>query len=143
MDLEAIAAGGEKPIGTIVGTNNLKFRPEQNGLAIAVELLSSHTPGAPVVNGDGRFLGFISEYDLLKALHSGKDLSRITAGDLMARDRVAISVETTVSEAVFLMEESRFLNLPLEKNGIVVGCVTRHDLLRAWLGMGLGLGLEG
>jgi CBS domain-containing protein len=108
-------------------------------MGVAVELLTTHTPGAPVVDGEGRFAGFISEFDILRALEAGKDLNRLTAEDIMAKDRISVKDDTSVDEAVKLMEEKRLLNLPIEKNGRVVYSVTRHDLLRAWIGLGMSI----
>ena len=136
------SSGGHRTVGEIVGTNHLRFHTRQNGLGIAVLLLSTHTPGAPVVDRTGRFVGFISEFDVLKALAAGKDLHQLTAEDLMVKDRVAVTGSTTIAEAVKIMENHRFLNLPIENDGIVVGCVTRHDLLEAWIGIGLGIESE-
>ncbi|MER3422725.1 MAG: histidine kinase [Nitrospiraceae bacterium] len=120
----------------------LKFHAGQNGLAIAVELLSTHTPGAPVVDDKGEFIGFISEFDVLRALEANKDLSKTTAEKIMAKDRIAVTEETTIEDAVKLMEEKRLLNLPVTRNGKVAYSVTRHDLLRAWIGLDIGMGLE-
>ncbi len=33
------------------------------------------------------------------------------------------------------MGEKRLLNLPVEVNGKVACSITRHDLLRAWIGL--------
>ena len=38
-----------------------------------------------------------------------------------------------------LMEDKRLLNLPVERNGKVVYSITRHDLLRAWIGLGVDI----
>jgi CBS domain-containing protein len=137
-----IPVGGLKTVGQIVGTNELLFHAGQNGLAIAVELLSTHTPGAPVVNDKGEFIGFISEFDVLRALKADKDLGKLTAEEIMAKDRIAVTEDTTIEEAVKTMEEKRLLNLPVRRNGKVAYTVTRHDLLRAWIGLGMGMGLE-
>ena len=142
MDPDIIASGGKRSVGEIVGTNNLRFHSGQNGLGIAVLLLSTHTPGAPVVDGKGKFLGFISEFDVLRALEAGKNLHQLTAEDLMVKDRVAVTTSTTIVEAVQTMEKNRFLNLPIEKDGVVVGCLSRHDLLQAWIGIGLEIEQE-
>jgi CBS domain-containing protein len=139
LDPDIISAGGNRTVGDIVGTNNLRFHSGQNGLGIAVLLLSTHTPGAPVVDGKGKFLGFISEFDVLRALEAGENLHQLTAEDLMVKDRVAVTTSTTIFEAVKTMEKNRFLNLPIEKDGVVVGCLSRHDLLQAWIGIGLGI----
>ncbi len=137
-----VPVGGLKTVGQIMGTNDLIFHAGQNGLAVAVELLSTHNPGAPVVNDQNKFIGFISEFDVLRALEAGKDLSQVTAEEIMAKDRIAVEEQTTIAEAVKIMEEKRLLNLPVEKDGQVAYSVTRHDLLRAWIGLGFGMGLE-
>ncbi|UCE64148.1 MAG: CBS domain-containing protein [Nitrospirota bacterium] len=142
MDPDIIYTGGKRLVGDISCTNNLRFHTRQNGLGIAVLLLSTNTPGAPVVDGKGKFLGFISEFDVLRALEAGKNLHQLTAEDLMVKDRVAVTATTTLAEAVKTMEKNRFLNLPIEKDGVVVGCLTRHDLLQAWIGIGLGIDPE-
>jgi CBS domain-containing protein len=108
-------------------------------MGIAVELLTTHTPGAPVVDGEGKFAGFISEFDILRALEAGKDLNRLTAEDIMAKDRISVTVDTSFDEAVKLMEDKRLINLPIERNGKVIYSITRHDLLRAWIGLGVDI----
>ncbi|RMH04871.1 MAG: CBS domain-containing protein [Nitrospirae bacterium] len=143
MDPQKITWGAECKVGDIVASNYLRFRAGQNGLGIAIQLIATRTPGAPVLDAAGHFIGFISEFDILKALQAGKDLHKLKAEDLMVTDRQAITASTTIGEAVTLMEQHRFLNLPVERDGVVIGCVTRHDLLRAWVGIGLGLELEG
>jgi CBS domain-containing protein len=50
--------------------------------------------------------------------------------------------ETPIEEAVKLMEEKRLLILPLERNGKMTHSVTRHELLRALIELGVGMGLE-
>jgi len=140
--IAGVPVGGLKTVGQIIGTNDLLFHTGQNGLAVAVELLSTHTPGAPVVDDHGEFIGFISEFDVLRALEVNKDLSKVTAGEIMAKDRISITEETTIEDAVRMMEEKRLLNLPVKRNGKVMYTVTRHDLLRAWIGLGMGMGLE-
>lgn len=139
MSMPGVPAGGFKTVGQIVGTNELIFRANQNGLAIAVELLSTHTSGAPVVDQKGVFVGFISEFDVLKALEAKKELSQMTAEQIMAKDRIAVTEDTTIDQAVKLMEEKRLLNLPVTRNGNVAYSITRHDLLRAWIGLGLDI----
>src|SRR5512140_1176183 len=98
-----VPVGGFKTVGQIRATNDLVFRQNQNAMGVAVELLSTHTPGAPVVDGSGEFIGFVSEFDLLRALEAKKDLNKLTAGDVMAKDRISVTADTSVDEAVKLM----------------------------------------
>jgi len=142
MSVDGVPLGGLKTVGQIVATNPLSFHAGQNGLSIAVALLSSHTAGAPVIDGKGKYIGFINEFDAMKALEAGKDLSKLIAEDLMRRDHIVVHASTTITKAAKMMEEHRVLNLPVERDGKVAYAVSRHDLLRAWVGLGLGMGLE-
>jgi CBS domain-containing protein len=137
-----VPVGGLNTVGQIVATNDVVFHAGQNGVAIAVALLSTHTTGAPVVDLNEKYLGFINEFDLMRALDAGKDLSKLTASDIMRKDRLVVTASTKIARAFKMMEEHHVLSLPIEKDGAVVNSVTRHDLLRAWIGLGLGMGME-
>lgn len=139
MSIEGIPDGGFQSVGEILATNALRFYPDQEGLAVAVELLSNHISGAPVVNGNGQFLGFISEFDVLEALESGKDLSKVTARDIMNASHISVEDSTPLMEAVNIMKKERLLVLPVVKSGVVLKSITRHDLLRARVGLGPGV----
>ena len=138
MTVQGMPAGGVKTVGQIVPTNEVTFRKNVNAMEVAVELLSRHTPGGAVVDESNHFVGFISEIDVLRALEDERDLTTLTAEDIMVKDRISITDSTSIKEAVKIMEEKRLLNLPVERNGEVAYTVTRHDLLRAWVGLGLG-----
>lgn len=138
MSVQGIPIDGLKTVGQIVPTNEVKFRQNQNAMAVAVELLSAHTPGGAVVDEKNHFVGFISEFDLLRALEDGRDLNNLTADEIMVKDRISITDFTPIKEAVKIMEDKRLLNLPVERDGKVAYTITRHDLLRAWVGLGLG-----
>jgi len=139
MPIEGVPAGGFTTIGQIDGTNEVQFRAKQSGLAVAVELLTSHVSGAPVVDDEDRFIGFVSEFDLLGAIESGKDLSRVTVDQIMNKDHFVADASTTISAAIRLMKEKHLLNMPVIKEGKVAYSVTRHDLLRARIGLGPGI----
>jgi predicted transcriptional regulator len=89
----------------------------QNGMAVALELLTTHTPDTTVSDDRNEFVGFISEVDVLRAWEAGKDLSKLQAEDFMVHDRIAVTAETTIEEAVKIMEEERLLNISVKQNG--------------------------
>lgn len=134
MTMPDVPAGGSKTVAQIDATNALKFYAEQNGLSVAAALLSTHTIGAPVVDSNGAYLGFINEYDVLKMLDKGRDLRKLQARDIMRSDRLVITPVTTLAEAAKLMEQHQVLNLPVERGGVVAYSISRHDLLRARIG---------
>jgi CBS domain-containing protein len=105
--------------------------------------------GVPVVRDDDRVIGIISEADLLPRLHpsgavscpggSGKRTARKvdarTAGELMTAPPVTVTAGSRVSDAAELMEQHRVKRLPVldDETGVLVGIVTRRDLLRGVL----------
>ena len=130
-----------KRIGDIFGTNSIRVRPNTNAKYFSFTLLSSHMAGAPVIDQEGKYLGFISEFDVLRALREGKDLELLTAKDIMSRHQYSVKESTPIEDAGELMEDKHLLNLPVENHGEVTRTITRHDLLRAWLGTNISIDL--
>ena len=46
-------------------------------MTVALEFLSTHTPGAPVVDDRNKLIGFLIELDVRRAMEVGKDLSKL------------------------------------------------------------------
>ncbi|MFI8007256.1 CBS domain-containing protein [Streptomyces sp. NPDC086010] len=104
----------------------------------------------PVLEGEGRVVGVISEGDLLMkeevrdegttmAGQSGQlvDYAKagaVTARDLMSSPAVTISAGSTLSEAAHLMAHRRIKRLPVvDERGVLKGIVSRIDLLKVFL----------
>lgn len=129
-------------IGQLNFTNSLRFSPETTCMDIAIELLSSHLSGGPVLAADGKFLGFVSEFDLLKALDNSQDLKIMTAQEIMVKGPFLIQDATPIKEAIQIMEKNHLLNLCVEERGFVTKTYTRHDLLRGYIGVDFGIDEE-
>jgi predicted transcriptional regulator len=138
MSLHNISIVGLRSLSQVPLIHTLTFQRDQNGMSVSQELLTSPIAGAPVVDDEGHFIGFISEFDVLSAFESGQDIRQLTAEEIMVQDRIAIQESTSLVDAVRLMKKHHILVLPVERNGVVVGSVTRQDLLRAWMTQGLG-----
>jgi CBS domain-containing protein len=110
-----------------------------------VDLIGSKGVSAlPVV--DGAFvLGIVSEHDLLlkEESHSpGAQMKRSeadraqgrTAGDVMHFPALCVGLDATLAEAARLMHKRSVKRLPVvDAAGRLVGIVSRHDLLKAFL----------
>ena len=138
MSLHPISVAGLRPIAQVKMSHQLKFLKDQNALSISLQLLTSPHSGAPVVDTEGRFVGFISEFDLLAALESDRELEQLQAQEIMVQDPKATNGSTTIAEAVRIMKEHNILVLPVEQDGSVVGSITRRDLLSTWIQFALG-----
>ena len=129
-------------VGELNFTNSLRFSPDTPCMDIGIELLSSHLSGGPVVGKDGRFLGFVSESDLLKALDGSKDLRTVRAQEIMNKEPFLIKDSTPIKDAVHMMLKNNLLNLCVAEGGIVTKTYTRHDLLRGYIGVDIGIDEE-
>jgi CBS domain-containing protein len=142
MTTSGVPVGGLMTVGQIDATNPLVFHAGQNALEIAVALCSTHTAGAPVVDANGTYLGFINEFDVMKVLDMNRDLSKLLAEQIMRKDRLVIVPSMKLSDAAKMMEQHKVVSLPVEVDGVVTYSVTRHDLLRARIGLGVGWGID-
>ena len=133
-----VRSGWLNTIGQIGATNPLCFYRDRNGLAVALDLLSTHTAGAPVLDDEGRYVGFINVFDVMRTLDAGMDLSKVRATDIMRKDRLTVTDATSISKAAQLMEEHHVVSLPVERNGTVAYSVKCHDLLGARLALWRG-----
>ncbi|CAN5792364.1 hypothetical protein BH11MYX4_BH11MYX4_42580 [soil metagenome] len=84
----------------------------------------------PVLDGEGRVVGILSDRDLLRALAG--DMRRVDpVGDVMSRQVVTVRPSTPAQEAAQLMLERGISALPVvDDAGKLCGIVTSRDFLR-------------
>lgn len=127
--------------------------PETPVREIATMMLERRISGLPVVDGERRVLGIVSEGDLIRRPEietdhpakgwlslflSDEERSRDfvkshgrVAREVMTKPATCVAPETPLDEVVRLMERHRVKRLPVVENGKLAGLVTRTDLLRA------------
>jgi CBS domain-containing protein len=142
----------------IMDTDPATVRPETPVEQVVSTLRRHELPGLPVVDGEGRVLGMITEADLVLPDDDGdlhiphyinlfggtiflEPLSRFeqrlrkafasNAADMMTADPDTVSPDTTVQEAARIIHESGHNRLPVVEDGRLVGVVTRVDVLGA------------
>ncbi|MCG3111868.1 MAG: CBS domain-containing protein [Candidatus Manganitrophus sp.] len=88
----------------------------------------------PIVDKGKRLVGIISEFDLLKAITSGKELEKVTAEEIMTVSPICVTEETLSEEIIQLLQEKHLIRVPVvDKNGTLVGVVARRDILQGYL----------
>ncbi|GHF37462.1 CBS domain-containing protein [Streptomyces griseosporeus] len=110
-----------------------------------VELLDQWRVSAvPVLAGEGRVVGVVSEADLLAkeefrdtdegGLAERIKASALTAGELMSAPAVTVHADATVAEAARIMARRHVKRLPVVDGvGLLQGVVSRSDLLKVFL----------
>jgi len=98
-----------------------------------VATIASRRIGAVlVVDAAGELAGIVSERDVVKALASkGSALHAVNAGDVMTADVTTVAPETTINEAMELMDRGYFRHLPVLDKGALVGIISVRDVVRA------------
>jgi len=88
----------------------------------------------PIVDKGKRLVGIVSEFDLLKAITSGKELEKITAEEIMTVSPICVTEETPSEEIIQLLQEKHLIRVPVvDKNGTLMGVVARRDILQGYL----------
>jgi CBS domain-containing protein len=105
--------------------------PSATVLEIA-EIISSRRIGAVLVlDHAGGVAGIVSERDVVKALatHQARVLE-MRADDLMTRNVTTATSQTTVAEAMEIMDHGYFRHLPVVNNGRLEGIISIRDLVK-------------
>ncbi|HAN42094.1 MAG TPA: hypothetical protein DCP98_01550 [Sphaerochaeta sp.] len=99
----------------------------------------------PVLDDSKHLVGVISEKDILLAAPSPAStlstyeinylLSRLKVKNIMSRNPVTITKETTIEEAVKLMVDNDLSCLPVMDDGYLAGIVSKSDLFKILLEM--------
>jgi formate transporter len=78
---------------------------------------------APVIDGDKRLVGFISQQDLLRSLWSAEFARGVSykVSDLMQKEVMTLSPQDSVAELIELMVVDRNKLFPVNEHGILTG----------------------
>jgi CBS domain-containing protein len=105
--------------------------PRAIGRDLALQLLSGMYSGLPVVDGTGKVIGVVTEFDLLRAVHEGKDLQTVKAEEIMSRTVVCAQEKDALDDIIAKMMEHHIIRLPVVgEDGKLIGVIARADLLR-------------
>ncbi len=140
------------PVREIMSKDVVTIRSSVPFRRIAATMLTRGVGAVPVVDSAGHAIGLVSRTDLIakEAAIAGQSelwelLTRrgravqargeaTTADRLMSTELVTVTPDTGIARAAYLMERHAVTHLPVvDQRNIVVGIVSRSDLLRAYL----------
>ena len=118
----------------------ISFYPETDVLDAIHELVTHRIAGAPVVDHQGELVGILSELDCIRvALEAGYYGQRGgPVSEYMTTDVKTVDAETNIVDLADRFRKSRFRRFPVVKDGRLVGQISRRDVLRALLELGVG-----
>ncbi|MCB1682922.1 MAG: CBS domain-containing protein [Pseudomonadales bacterium] len=111
----------------------IQVTPEIEIMKVIALLVERDISGLPVVDDSGALVGFVTERDCIRiALQSGY-LDEIggPVSDYMTRRVHCVHPEDSMMDVGELFAASPFRRCPVVENGILIGLISRRDVLRA------------
>lgn len=128
-----------KPLADVM-TNHLHvLSPTDRVIHARRMMLDHHVERLPVLDG-GKLVGIVGEIDIARGLarfkstvadtHQPAAIQRFLVEDIMQRQVVTATPETTARDAIAIMRKEDVGSLPVVRGERLVGIATRTDLLK-------------
>ena len=135
-EMEAGQSKYESVTKYMVGAGNLiTFNPDQTIQEVIDIIINKGISGAPVLDKDRKLVGIISEKDCLRIIVD-QAYHNLPTSDRKVSDYMTVKVKTLSSTSDVVEAANEFLNspvrrLPILENGVLIGQVSRRDILKA------------
>jgi len=140
-----------------MSTNVITATPDTPLIDAMRSMLREHISGLPVVDAHGALVGILTEADLMHRaeietevrharpawldfiLGPGRQARAFTAsharhvGEVMTRDVITVDAGAPLIDAISLMEKHGIKRLPVLRDQLLAGILSRADLLRAFV----------
>jgi CBS domain-containing protein len=92
--------------------------------------------GAPVIDGEGKVIGIVSDCDLFGQFIGPEDIAeiygrarRLTAADVMTEAAVTVEPQDQVGQVAERMTRDNLRRVPVTRGGKLVGIISRSDII--------------
>ncbi|MEX2155237.1 MAG: CBS domain-containing protein [Gemmatimonadales bacterium] len=156
--LQAVELPSHLAVRDLMTPQVLSARPEQSLGDVARLMMEKDVRALPVVDDSGALVGMVTHRELLKYLipdylhrtKSGKfralpanpapgagagDPKALPVKDVMSRSVLCLSEDQTLTDVANLMSNKDVDRFPVVREGVVVGFLTRADLIRRLVAM--------
>jgi CBS domain-containing protein len=114
----------------VMNTRVTAATPRAIGRDLALQLLSGMYSGLPVVDSKRKVIGVVTEFDLLQAIHEGRDLQTTKAEEIMSKPVICAQEDEEIDSVIAKMTEKNIIRLPIVgEDGKLVGVIARADIL--------------
>lgn len=132
--------------------NVIAVTPETSIAEVAKLFVDRGISGAPVIDGEGKLVGMISEGDLMRRRETGtvrqpswwlrnfgsdtelaaeyRRSHGLRVRDVMTTNVIQVAPEATIGDVADALERHRIKRVPVVRNGQVVGVISRANIMR-------------
>lgn len=110
----------------IMQSDLIRVRRDESLRRALTLLIDNDISGLPVVDGEGRLVGVLSEKDVLKIFY---EPSADSVEAVMTKDPTSLSIDTPLVEVIDCLMANDFRRVFVLDRGKLVGLVSRADLM--------------
>jgi CBS domain-containing protein len=112
--------------------NNSVFSVEpQSSVYSAIEQMCEKNIGGVVVVENNVLVGIFTERDYArKLILKGKSSKDTVVAEIMTKNPITVSPDTTIDDCMNVMSEKRIRHLPVTENAVLVGMISIGDVVR-------------
>lgn len=115
----------------------ITFSPDDSILAVMEKFAKHHISGGPVLDNNGFLVGIISEADCMKQISESRYFNQPildkSVEKFMTKNVETIPHDISIFDAAGIFAQHNRRRLPVMKNGILVGQISRKDIVIAAL----------
>ena len=115
------------------------FKPEQSIHEVMRQFIKNRISGGPVIDEKGHLVGVISEADCMKEISDSRYFNMPildkSVAHFMTKNVDTIDAELSVFEAAALFSKTSRRRFPVMRNKLLVGQISRKDVVIAALNM--------
>jgi CBS domain-containing protein len=118
-------------------TKLITFSPDESILAVMEKFAKHHISGGPVLDHNGFLVGIISEADCMKQISESRYFNQPildkSVEKFMTKTVETIPYDISIFDAAGIFAQHNRRRLPVMKSGILVGQISRKDIVIAAL----------
>lgn len=118
-------------------TKLITFSPEQSILEVMEKFAKHHISGGPVLDNNGFLVGIISEADCMKQISESRYFNQPildkSVEKYMTKNVETIPHDISIFDAAGIFDKHNRRRLPVMRNDILVGQISRKDIVVAAL----------
>lgn len=118
-------------------TKLVTFSPEQSILEVMEKFAKHHISGGPVLDNNGFLVGIISEADCMKQISESRYFNQPildkSVEKYMTKNVETIPHDISIFDAAGIFDKHNRRRLPVMRNDILVGQISRKDIVVAAL----------
>jgi CBS domain-containing protein len=118
-------------------TKLVTFAPEQSILEVMEKFAKHHISGGPVLDDNGFLVGIISEADCMKQISESRYFNQPildkSVEKYMTKGVETIPHDISIFDAAGIFDKHNRRRLPVMKDGLLVGQISRKDIVIAAL----------